>query len=99
MPQKWSILDQNWPNMAGLSTFHSGPKGPKMVNLNDIVQFGTLLGPSGLLWTISDKNEFLPQMDKVGFGGDASEQNINSCLKWSKRVQMGPKGSQMFKKT
>ena len=29
----------------------------------------------------------------------ASEQNINSCLKWSKRVQMGPKGSQMIKNT
>ena len=29
MAQKWSILDQIWPNMAGLSTFQSGPKGPK----------------------------------------------------------------------
>ena len=41
---------------------------------------------------------FLPQMDKVGFCRGASEQNINSCLKWSKRVQMGPKGSQVVKK-
>ena len=37
------------------------------------------------------------QMDKVGFGGGASEQKINFCLKWSKRVQRGPKGSQMIK--
>ena len=37
---------------------------------------------------------FLPQMDEVGFGTGASEQNINSCLKWSKGVQMGPKGCQ-----
>ena len=29
MAQKWSILDQKWPNMAGLSTLQSGPKGPK----------------------------------------------------------------------
>ena len=34
MAQKWSILDQNWPNMAGLSTFQSGPKGAKMNNPN-----------------------------------------------------------------
>ena len=60
---------------------------------------GTLLGPSGPFWTISEKNDFLPEMDKVGFGRGASEQNINSCLKWSKRVQMGPKGSQMVKNT
>ena len=32
--------------------------------------FLTLLGPSGSgpFWTISDKNDFFPQMDKVGFG-------------------------------
>ena len=37
------------------------------------------LGP---FWT---KMIFLPQMDKVGVGRGASEQNINSCLKWSKK--------------
>ena len=37
------------------------------------------------------KMNFLPQMDKVGFGGGASEQKVNFCLKWSKRVQMDPK--------
>ena len=47
---------------------------------------GPLLGPSGPFWTISDKNVFLPQMDKVGFDGGASEQNINSYLKWFKRA-------------
>ena len=29
---------------------------------------------------------FLPQMDNIGFCRGASEQNINSCLKLSKRV-------------
>ena len=38
-------------------------------------------------------------MDKVGFDGGASEQNINSYLKWFKRAQMGPKGSLMVKNT
>ena len=75
------------------------PKGTKMADLSVFDHLGPLLGPSGPFWTISDKNDFLPQMDKVGFGRGSSEQNINSCLKWSKRVQMGPKGSQMFKKT
>ena len=41
----------------------------------------------------------MPQMDKVGFGGGASKQKINFCLKWSKGVQMGPKGPQMVKNT
>ena len=60
---------------------------------------GTLLGPSGPFWTISEKNDFLPEMDKVGVGRGALEQNINSCLKRSKRVQMGPKGFLMVKNT
>ena len=44
-------------------------------------------------WPFQTKIIFLPQMDKVGFGGGTPEQKINFCLKWSKRVQMGPKGS------
>ena len=47
----------------------------------------------------SKKMIFLPQMDKVGVGRGASEQNVNSCLKRSKRVQMGPKGLLMVKNT
>ena len=48
---------------------------------------------SGLFWTISDKTDFLPKMDKVGFGRGASEQNINSCLKRSKGPRWAQKGS------
>ena len=29
---------------------------------------------------------FLPQLDKVGFGGGASEEKISFSLIWSKRV-------------
>ena len=85
--------------MAGLSMLQSGPKGTKMVNLS-------LFDHLGPFWAHLDPFEpfqtnmfFLSQVDKIGFCRGASEQNINSCLKWSKRVQMGPKGSQMFKKT
>ena len=49
------------PNIAGLSTFQSGPKGYKR-DQNGKPKcswtFGTLLGTSGPFWTISDKNEF-----------------------------------------
>ena len=61
MAQKWSILDQKWPNMAGLSTFQSGPKGSKRDQNGQpkcFWSFGTLLGPSGPFWTISNKNWF-----------------------------------------
>ena len=47
MAQKWSILDQKWPNMAGLSTLQSGPKGTKMVNISVFDHLGPRLGPSG----------------------------------------------------
>ena len=57
-------------------------------------QFGTFLGPSGHFWTISDKKSIC---FKVGFGGGAFDQQIIFCLKWSQRVQTGPKGSQMVK--
>ena len=83
MAQKWSILDQKGPNMAGLSTLQSGPKGSERDQNGQPTCFdhlGPLLGPSGPFWTISDKNDFLPQMEKVEFGGTASEQKINFCL-------------------
>ena len=54
--------------------------GPKMANYGRLVNvpkwskrdqnvqpFGTPLGPSGPLWTILDKNDFWPKIDKVGF--------------------------------
>ena len=48
----------------------------------------------------SDKKGFLPQMDKVGFGGGAPEQRINFCLKWSKIVQRwAQKGRKWSKNT
>ena len=84
--------------MAGLSTFQSGPKGSKMVNLD---AFFDHLGPFWAYMDISGsfqlKTNLLAQKDKVGFHGGAFEQKIIFCLKWSKRVQTGPKGSQMVK--
>ena len=47
--------------MACLSTFQSGPKGSERVQNAKpgcFWQFGTLLGPSGHFWILSDKNKF-----------------------------------------
>ena len=86
--QKWSILDQKWPSMAGLSTFQSGPKGSKRVQNGQpkcFWPFGTLLGPSGPFWAISNKNWFFApkHLCHTHLG-----QKIHFCLKWSKRAQM-----------
>ena len=85
MAQKWSILDQKWPNMAGLSTLQSGPKGPKRDQTGQprsFWTFGTLLGPSEPFWTISSKNWF--------FGPKHLRQPYF--------VQLGSNWSQMVKK-
>ena len=98
----WSILDQigqTWQACQHSKVAQKGPKGTKMVNLSVFDHLGPFwahLDPFGPFQT---KMKFLPQIDKVGFGGGASEQKINFCLKWSKRVQRGSKGSQMIKNT
>ena len=80
-------IKQKWPNMAGLSTFQSGPMGSKKVQNGKprcFWQFGTLLGPFGPFQT---KNHFLPYKDKVGFGRGAFEQKINFLFEM---IQKGP---------
>ena len=61
MAQKWSILNQNRPNMEGLSTFQSVPKGSRRDQNGQpkcYRPFTTLLGLSGLFWTIENKKLF-----------------------------------------
>ena len=49
-----------WTLFGTLDTFQSCPKGSKRDHgqPNCFWPFGSLLGPSGPFWTISDKNEF-----------------------------------------
>ena len=75
---------QKWLNMAGLSTFQSGP-------------FGTLLGPSGPFWTISNEKWVLLKSASAKPNFVLIGQQIYFCLKWPKSVQKGPKGSQIVK--
>ena len=77
----WTKNGQTWQACQRSKGVQKGPKGTKMVNISLFDHLGPRLGPSGPFWTISDKNDFLPQMDKVGFGGGAPEQKLNFCLK------------------
>ena len=95
----WTKNGQTWQACQCSKVVQKGPKATKMVNISVFDHLGPLLRPSEPFWTILDKIDFLPQMNKVGGGRGASEQNIDSCLKWSKRVQIGPKGSKMVKNT
>ena len=79
----------NWPNMAGLSAFQSGPKGTKMVNLSLFDHLGPRLGPSGPFWTISDKNDF--------FAPNGQNRVLQRCFRAKyqflfEMVQKGPDG-------
>ena len=95
--QKWSILDQKWPNMAGLSTFQSGPKGSKRVQNGQYNMFLTIWDIFGLIWTLLDH---FRQNLIFFFGQEALcvfEAKIDFCLKRSKMVQMGPNGPKWSK--
>merc|ERR1711994_973615 len=95
----WPKNGQTWQACQRSKVVQRGPKGTKMVNLSLFEHLGLFWAHLDPFGPFHSKMIFLPQMDKIGFCRGASEENINSCLKWSKRVQMGPKGSQMFKKT
>ena len=98
MAQKRFILDQNWPNMAGLSTFQSGPKGTKVVNssvFDHFLPFWALLDSFRLFQT---KIAFLLLSTSA-----KPEINIKNLLYpfgakksfLSKMVQKGPDGPKM----
>ena len=68
-----------------------------MVNLDVFDNLGPIWAHLDTFGPFQTKINLLPQKDKVGFGGGAFEQKIIFCLKWSKKVQTGQKGSQMIK--
>ena len=82
-PPKWSKGAQKGPNGQPKSFW----------------TFGTLLGPSGPFWTISNNNwYFAPKhLCKTLFCPFGAKNHF--CLKWSKRVQMDPNGVPNDQKT
>ena len=61
---KNSPLDQKWPNMAGLSTFQCGPKGPTAIKMSTKV-FSTIWDPIWPIWTLLEhfKQKLIPSHD------------------------------------
>ena len=80
----WTKNGQIWQACQRSKVVQKGPSWSTQVFLIIWDPFWAHLDPVGPFQTT---NIFLPQMDKVGFCSGASEQKINSCLKWSKRVQ------------
>ena len=73
------------------------PKWSEMVNLvvfDHLGPFWARLDPFGPFQT---KNDFLLKSTSAKPYFVLKGQQIDFCLKWSKSVQMGPKGSQIVK--
>ena len=88
----WTKNGQTWQACQRSKVVQRGPKGTKMVNLSLFEHLGPFwahLDPFGpfqtridiLLWSTSAEPYFVHLGQKNHF-----------CLKWSKRVQMDPKG-------
>ena len=77
VPKNAPIKKQKWPNMVGLSTFQSGPKGSKMVNLDVFDHSGPFWAHLDTFGPFQTKINLLPHKDKVGrFGRGVFEQKI-----------------------
>ena len=83
-----------------LSVF--GPKGSKMVNLDVCDHLGPFWARQDPFGPFQTKNDFLLKSTSakpyVLCRHVLMGQQIDFCLKWSKSVQMGTKGSQIVKK-
>ena len=68
-----------------------------MVNLDVFVNFGPFWAHMDTFGPFQTEINLLPLKGQVGVGGGAFKQKIIFRLKWFKRIQTGPKGSQMVK--
>merc|ERR1712112_272309 len=97
---QWSILDQNgqtWQACQRSKVVQKGPKGSKMVNLSVFDHLGPFWAPLDPFGPFQTKIDFLLRSTSAKPNFVHLGQKNHFCLKWSKRVQMGPKGSQMVK--
>ena len=83
--------------MAGSSIFQSGPKGYEMVNLDVFDHLGPLWARLDPFEPLQTKNDFLLKSTSANPYLALKGQQIDFCLKWSKSVHMGPKGSKINK--
>ena len=82
-----TAYDWGWPKNVPFWTKHgrlvnvqSGPKGTKMFNLSVFDHLGPFWAHRDLFGSFQTKMNCLPLMDKVGFGGGASEQKISEVV-------------------
>ena len=77
---------------------YEGPKWSKMTNITYFWSFGDFFWH---IWTLLDLYGqnliFCLKNIKVLLGQSDLEQKLKFCVKWPKRVQMGPKWPQMVK--
>ena len=89
--------------MAGLSTFKSAPKGSKRVQngqprfILPFYHLGPFWARLDLFGPFQTKNDFLLKSTSAKPYFVHMEKQIDFCLKWSKSVQLGLKGSQIVK--
>ena len=88
--QKWSILDEKWANMAGLSTFQSGSKGSKRVHNDQPKCFW----PFGPIWTL------LGNFKQKWFFAPNGQKVLRRCHEAKNQflVEMVQKGSRLTQK-
>ncbi len=86
-----------WQACQSPDVVQKGPKWSQMVNITCFWPFGTIWTHLHHFGPFKTKINFSPQKHKVLLGQSSLEQKIKFCLKWSKRVQMSPKMSQMVK--
>ena len=86
--------------MVGLPMSQSGLRGPKMIPNDQYNMFLIIWGHFGTIGTLFDhftQTLNFPRKYKVLLGQSDLEQKLKFCVKWPKRVQVGPKWPQMVK--
>ena len=93
----WTKNGQIWQACQRSKVIQKGRKRTKIVNLSVCDHFAPLWTHRDPFWPFQTKNDFLLQSTLAKPYFVHLGQQIHFCMKWPKRVQMDPKGSQMVK--
>ena len=102
---RWSIVVGGVPKKRTNKTIKNGQtcqvcqlsKRVRIVNQDVFLPFGPLFGPCRPFWTISNKKLFFAKSTSAKPYFVLMGQQIDFCLKWSKSLHIGLKGSQIVK--
>ena len=93
----WAKNDQTWQGCWCPKVVYEGPKLSKMINITYFFYLGLFWAHLDSFGSFQTKLNFLLQITLAKKHFSVLRQKIKFCLKWSKRVQMGPKWPQMAK--